>query len=75
MVLLVVTVKVPVIVRGVPVPDNVIVPVPVVNTALAATVIFPAVIVGLLVAPVAPALVLSPTVRLLAMVYVPEPKT
>ena len=69
MVLLVVMVRVPVTTKGVLVPDNVMVSVPVVKTALAATVSTPpTLIVGLLVAPVAPALVASPTVKLFAIV-------
>ena len=76
MVLLVVGVKVPETTKGVLVPDNVMVPVPVVKTALAATVNTPpTLIVGLLVAPVAPALVPSPIVRLLLIVKVPDDKT
>ena len=76
MVLLVVGVKVPETTKGVLVPDNVMVPVPVVKTALAATVKTPVtLIVGLLADPEAPALVPSPMVKLLLIVKVPDPKT
>ena len=75
-VLLVVGVKVPETTKGVLVPDKVIVPVPVVKVAPAAMVATPVtLIVGLLVAPVAPAFVPSPMVKLLFTARVPELKT
>ena len=63
-----VTVRVPVLVKGEPEPVSVMVPVPVVSVAAAETVRAAAVIVGLFVAPVAPAFVPLPMVRLLATV-------
>src|SRR5258708_3054249 len=69
----VVAVNVPAMGKGVPEPDMVIVPVPVVNVALAATVKPLVLIVGLLATPEAPAFVPSPMPKRPVTVYVPAP--